>query len=64
METRLETSMIEDGVEAVFKKLGPSKAIKFFQSMGISKGDSVKEIESVTEKMTKEQVIEMIKRTK
>ena len=64
METRLETSMIEDGVEAVFKKLGPSKAIKFFQSMGISEGDSVKEIESVTEKMTKEQVIEMLRKTR
>ena len=56
--------MIEQGVEAVFKKLGPSKAIKFFQSMGLSKGDSVKEIESITEKMNKEQVIEMIKRAK
>ena len=64
METRLEISMIGDGVEAVFKKLGPSKAMKFFQSMGLSKGDSIKEIESVTEKMTKGQVIEMIKRTK
>ena len=62
MKTKLKTSMIEEGVEAVFKKLGTSKAIKFFQSMGISKGDSVKEIESVTEKMTKEQVIEMIKK--
>ncbi len=56
--------MIEEGVEAVFKKLGPGKAINFFQSMGLSKGDSVKEIESITEKMTKEQVIEMIKKTK
>ena len=64
METRLETSMIEEGVEAVFKKLGPSKAIKFFQSMGLSKGDSVKEIESVTETMTKEQVIEMLRKTR
>lgn len=64
METRLETSTIEEGVGVIFKKLGPSKAIKFFQSMGLGKGDSVKEIESITEKMSKEQVIEMIKRAK
>ena len=63
METKLEQSMIEDGVEAVFKRLGPSKAVKFFQSMGLNKGDSVKEIESITEKMSKEQVIDMIKKT-
>ena len=64
METRLEVSLIEEGVEAVFRKLGPSKAIKFFQSMGFSKGDSLKEIESMTERMTKEQVIEMLRKTK
>lgn len=64
METKLETSTIEKGVEVVFKKLGPSKAIKFFQSMGINKGDSAKEIESITEKMTKEQVIEMLKKVR
>ena len=63
MEANLEQSMIEDGVEAVFRRLGPSKAVKFFQSMGINKGDSVKEIESMTENMSKEQVIEMIKKT-
>ena len=64
MEARQETSMIEEGVEAVFKKLGPGRAIKFFQNMGMSRGDSVKEIESVTEKMTKGQVIEMLKNSK
>ena len=60
----METTLIEEGVEAVFKKLGPVKAIKFFQSMGINKGDSVKEIESITEKMTREEVIELMEKTK
>ena len=64
METRLESSMIEEGVEAVFRKLGAVRAIKFFQSMGINKGDSLKEIESKTEKMSREQVINMIKKEK
>ena len=51
-----------ESVEAVFKKLGPAKAIKFFQSLGISKGDSLKEIESKTEKMSKEEIMEGIKK--
>lgn len=58
----METTLIEEGIEAVFKKLGTVKAIKFFQSMGINKGDSVKEIESITEKMTREEVIELMKK--
>ena len=58
----METTLIEEGVEAVFKKLGTAKAIKFFQSMGINKGDSVKEIENITEKMTREEVIELMKK--
>lgn len=56
--------MVEEKAEAVFKKLGTIKAIKFFQSMGIGKGDSVEEIESITEKMTREEVIKLIKKTK
>ncbi|MBI1935883.1 hypothetical protein HYS31_05570 [Candidatus Woesearchaeota archaeon] len=64
MATSMESSMIEEGVEAVFKKLGPGRAIKFFQSMVIERGDSVNEIESMTERMTKEQVIKMLKSAK
>ncbi|MBI2134968.1 hypothetical protein HYU09_03180 [Candidatus Woesearchaeota archaeon] len=52
----------EEGVEAVFKKLGPVKAIKFFQRMGVGGGDSVKEIERITEKMSREELIELMKK--
>ena len=51
-----------ESVEAVFKKLGPVKTINFFQSLGINKGNSVREIEAITEKMSKEDVMEEIKR--
>ena len=50
--------------EKVFKKLGPAKAIEFFQRLGINKGDSVKEIESITEKMGKEDIIKGIKKAR
>lgn len=55
---------MEKGLTALYKELGVVQTIKFLQSIGINRGDSLKEIESITEKMTKEQVIEMIKRTK
>ena len=46
----------------IFKELGPVKTIEFFQRLGINKGDSVKEIESITEKMSREEVIELMKK--
>ena len=58
----MKTTLIEEGVEAVFKKLGTAKAIKFFQSMGINKGDSVKEIESITEKFSRKEALERLKK--
>ena len=51
-------------VKSIFKKLGPVNAIKFFQSMGINKGDSVKEIESITERMSREDVLKGIKKAR
>ncbi len=56
--------MAKINAKAVFKKLGTVKAIKFFQSMGISKGDSVKEIESITEKFSRKEALEMLKKFK
>jgi len=53
-----------ESVEEVFKKLGPVKAIKFFQSLGINKGDSVKEIESITEKLGKDEVLHGIRKAR
>jgi len=61
---KMEKKVIVEGVEAVFKRLGPGKAIKFFQSMGLSKGDSVKEIESITEKMSKEDIMKGIRKSR
>ena len=48
--------------KAVFKKLGPVKAVKFFQNMGIGKGDSVKEIEGITEKFSRKEALERLRK--
>ena len=64
MKLKPKTSVIEEGMKVLFKELGPVKTIKFFQSLGINKGDSVKEIESITEKLSKEQVLSAIRKAR
>lgn len=52
--------LVKKGIAALFKKLGPSKAVKFLQKLGISRGDSVKEIESITEKFSRKEALERL----
>ena len=55
---------MEKGIAVLYKELGPAQTIKFFQSLGISKGDSVKEIESITEKFSRKEALERLKKYK
>ena len=64
MESDLHHPLIEKGIAALFKELGPVETIEFFQRLGINKGDSVKEIESITEKMSKEDIMKGIKKSR
>ena len=57
-------NVMEKGIAALYKELGPVKTIEFFQRLGINKGDSVKEIESITEKMSKEDIMKGIKKSR
>ena len=54
--------LVEKGIETLFKELSPVRTIEFFQRLGINKGDSVKEIESITERMSKEEILKGIKK--
>ena len=63
MRKKPKTSVIEEGMKVLFKELGTIKAIKFLQSLGINKGDSVKEIESITEKLSREEALSLLKKT-
>ena len=64
METEMHHPLVEKGIAAVFKELGPVETIEFFQRLGINGGDSIKEIEAITEKMSKEEVMEGIKKSR
>lgn len=56
--------LVEKGIATLFKELGPVETIEFFQRLGVRKGDSVKEIESITEKMSKEDIIKGIRKAR
>lgn len=64
MSNNLQTTLLERGIAVLYKELGPVEAIKFLQKLGVSKGNSVKEIESITEKFSREEALERLKKYK
>jgi len=64
MKINSKVSLLEKGVRILFKGLGPAKTIEFFQEMGINKGDSLKEIEIITEKLSKKEVLYGIRKAR
>jgi len=44
--------------------LNTIKTIKFFQLAGVTRGDSLKEIEEKTERMSKEEALKLIRKVK
>lgn len=60
----MKEPLVEKGIAALFKELGPVETIEFFQRLGVRKGDSVKEIESITEKMSKEDIMNGIRKAR
>ena len=64
METEMHHPLVERGIATLFKELGPVETIEFFQRLGINRGDSVREIESITERMSKERIMAGIRKAR
>lgn len=63
-ETNFSEEIISEGLNLLYKNLGPLKATKFLQILSVPKGDSVSEIEGKTEGITKEKALELINTTR
>ena len=63
MKTNFKKSLLGKGIKILFKELGTVNTIKFLQEICANKGNSVKEIESITEKLSREQALSLIKKT-
>ena len=63
MKTNFKKSLLGKGIRILFKELGIVNTIKFLQEIGANKGNSVKEIESITEKLSREQALSLLKKT-
>ena len=60
----LQTALLERGIAVLYKELGPNETIRFLQNLGVNRGDSVKEIESITEKYSRKEALEKLKKFK
>jgi len=56
-----EQEIIKEGVHVLYDELGPEKTVKFFQLVGVPRGDTLKEIEEITEKLSKEEALKLVK---
>ncbi len=56
--------LVKRGIAAVFARLGLVDSIKFFQSIGIQRGDTLKEIEGITQSLTRKEALELVKNAK
>ena len=60
----MEQDLVKQGVEILYAKFGPAKTIKFFQMLGLGRGDTLEEIEAVTSKLSREQALRMVKKAR
>ncbi len=56
--------LVRRGIAAVFARLGPVDSIRFFQSIGIQRGDTLKEIEGITQRFTRKEALELVRNAK
>lgn len=62
MKQEMKENIIEEGVSVLYREMGPSKAIKFFQLVGINRGDTLKEIEAITQRLSREQSLRLVRK--
>lgn len=64
MKTMIVEDILNDGVRVLYKELGPIKTVKFFQLIGVSRGNTLKEIEEKTSKMSRKEALDLINKVK
>ncbi len=62
IEDESKKELVESLIISVYKEIGPIKTVKFFQLIGVSRGDTLKEIEGKTSQMSKKEALDLIKK--
>jgi len=52
--------LLEKGLDILFREMGIVKTLKFIQLISLGKGDAMQEIETKTEKMSREEALTFI----
>lgn len=64
MKTIYNKDLVKEGVQTLYEEFGPLKTIKFFQLIGIQKGDTLKEIEEITKNLNKKEALKLVNKVK
>lgn len=64
MKAELKEDILKEGIDTLYSRLGAIRTIKFLQLISLSKGDSVNEIETKTEKLNKDKILNLITQAK
>lgn len=64
MNKMIEDEILAEGMEALFQRLGPIRAVRFLQLIGATTGDATKELRERTEGMTRDEVLRLVRETR
>lgn len=54
--------IVRRGVKILYEEFGPGETIRFFQALGLNRGNTLEEIEALTSKMSRKQALELVRK--
>lgn len=54
--------IVRRGVKILYEEFGPGETIRFFQALGLNRGNTLEEIEAITSKMSRKQSLELVRK--
>ncbi|MBI4451370.1 hypothetical protein HY642_05320 [Candidatus Woesearchaeota archaeon] len=57
-----DEQLVMQGVHAVYEELGPSKTLRFFRLFGQRRGDTLRDLERITEKFSKQEALDAVRK--
>lgn len=64
MKAEIKEDLVGEGIRKLYKEFGPVRTIKFFKLLGVNKGDTLREIEEQTARLSRKGAIRLVKRVK
>ena len=62
MVKKTTDEIVRRGVKILYEEFGPGETIRFFQALGLNRGNALEEIEALTSKMSRKQALELVRK--